>query len=54
MTPVIKTGGDHPNYLLKLTKGPYETEDTIYDGHNHKFPPYHPVIKDNYLELHKE
>ena len=51
---VIKTGDDHPYYLLKLTKDPYETQETITDSYNHKFPPYHRVIEGNYLELHKE
>ena len=51
---VIKTGDDHPYYLLKLTKDPYETQETITDSYNHKFPPYHTVIEGNYLELHKE
>ena len=51
---VIKTGDDHPYYLLKLTKDPYETQETITYSYNHKFPPYHRVIEGNYLELHKE
>ena len=51
---VIKTGDDHPYYLLKLTKDPYETQETITDSYNHKFPPYHRVLEGNYLELHKE
>ena len=51
---VIKTGDDHPYYLLKLTKDPYETQETITDSYNHKFPPYHRVIEGNYLKLHKE
>ena len=51
---VIKTGDDHPYYLLKLTKDPYETQETITDSYNHYFPLYHRVIEGNYLELHKE
>ena len=51
---VIKTGDDHPYYLLKLTKDPYETQETITDSYNYKFPPYHTAIEGNYLELHKE
>ena len=51
---VIKTGDDHPYYLLKLTKDPYETQETITDSYNHKFPPYHRVIVGNYLQFHKE
>ena len=51
---VIKTGDDHPYYLLKLMKDPYETQETITDSYNHKFPLYHRVIEGNYLELHKE
>ena len=34
---VIKTGDDHPYYLLKLTKDQYETPETITDSYNHKF-----------------
>ena len=51
---VIKTGDDHPYYLLKLTKDLYETQETVTDSYNHKFPPYHRVIEGNYLELQKE
>ena len=51
---VIKTGDDHPYYLLKLTKDPYETQETITDSYNHKFPPYHRVIVGNYLQFQKE
>ena len=45
---VIKTG------LLKLTKDLYETQETITDSYNDKFPPDHRVIEGNYLELHRE
>ena len=50
---VIVTGDDHPYYLLKLLKDPYETEGTLSDDYNHEFPPLHRVIEDNYFEFHK-
>ena len=50
---VIKTGDDHPYYLLKLTKEPYETEELVRDDYGHDFPPFHRVIEGHYLELHK-
>ena len=54
-TGVIKTGDDDSHhYLLKLTKDPQETEHTVCDGYNHKFPPYHWTKEGNYLDLHKE
>ena len=51
---VIKTGDDHPYYLLKLRKDLYETQEIITDSYNHKSPLYHRVIQGNYQELHKE
>ena len=51
---VIKTGDDHPCYLLKLTSSPYETVSEITDDYRHTFPPYHPVVEGNYLEVFKE
>ena len=54
-TDVIKTGDDDSHhYLLKLTKDPHETEHTVCDGCNHKFPPYQWTKEGNYLDLHKE
>ena len=41
---VIKTGDDHPYYLLKLTKDPYETMSFTTDGYGHEFPPLHHVL----------
>ena len=38
---VIKTGDDHPYYLLKLMKDPYQTQETITDSYNRTSPPYH-------------
>ena len=38
---LIKTGDDHHYYLLKLTKDSNETQETITDSYNHKFPPDH-------------
>ena len=51
---VIKTGDDHPYYLLKLTSSPYETVSEITDDYRHTFPPYHRVVEGNYLEVFKE
>ena len=50
---VIKTGDDHPYYLLKLLRDPFETEATISDDYNHEFPPFLRVVEGNYFELHK-
>ena len=49
---VIKTGDDHPYYLLKLTKDPYKTTSLTTDGYGHEFPPLHRVVEGNYLERH--
>lgn len=49
---VIKTGDDHPYYLLKLTKEPYETKTLVTDDYNHEFPPLHRVVEGHYLEIH--
>ena len=51
---VIKTGDDHPCYLLKLTSSPYETVSEITDDYRHTFLPYHRVVEGNYLEVFKE
>ena len=50
---VIKTGDDHPYYLLKLTKESYETEELVKDDYGHDFPPQHRVVEGHYLEIHK-
>ena len=51
---VIKTGDDHPYYLLKLTSSPYERVSEITDDYRHTFLPYHRVVEGNYLEVFKE
>ena len=51
---VIKTGDDHPYYLLRLTASPFMTEASMKDDYNHTFPPYHRVVIGHYLEVHKE
>ena len=50
---VIKTGDDHPYYLLKLLRDPFETETTVSDDYNHEFPPLHRIVEGNYFEIHK-
>ena len=50
---LIKTGDDHPYYLLKLSNDPYETEGVVSDDYNHDFPPLHRVVEGHYLEMHK-
>ena len=50
---VIKTGDDHAYYLLKLTPSPYETKCEVTDDNKHSFPPFHCVVKGNYLEKFK-
>ena len=50
---VIKTGDDHPYYLLKLLRDPFETETTVSDDYIHEFPPLHRVVEGNYFEIHK-
>ena len=49
---LIKTGDDHPYYLLKLTTEPYETESAVVDDYGHDFPPLHRIVEGNYLERH--
>ena len=51
---VIKTGDDHAYYLLKLTSSPYETKCEVTNDYKHSFPPFHRVVKGNYLEVFKE
>ena len=50
---VIKTGDNHPYYLLKLTSSPYVTTDEIQNDYGHIFPPQHKVMEGHYLEEHK-
>ena len=50
---VIKTGDDHPYYLLKVTSL-FETESEVTDDYRHTFPPAHRVVEDHYLEIHRE
>ena len=51
---VIKTGHDHPYYLLRLTSSPYETVSEINDDYRHTFPPNHRAVEGNYVEVFKE
>lgn len=51
---VIKTGDDHPYYLIKVTSGLFETEKEVTDAYHHTFPPNHRVIEGHYLEIFKE
>ena len=51
---VIKSGADHLYYLLKRASSPCETVSEITDDYRHTFPPYHPVVERNYLEVFKE
>ena len=51
---VIKTGDDHPYYLLQLTSSPYDRVSEITDDYRHAFLPYHHVVEGNYLEVFKE
>ena len=50
---VIKTGDDHPYYLLKVTSL-FETESEVTDDYRHTFPPAHRVVEGHYLEIHRE
>jgi len=51
---VIKTGDDHPYYLLKVTSPLFVTEFEMSDDYRHTFPPAHRVIEGHYLEIFKE
>ena len=51
---VIKTGDDHPYYLLMLTSEPYETLSETTDDYKHTFLAWHRVVEGNYLEQHRE
>ena len=50
---VIKTGDDHPYYLLKVTSL-FETKAETTDDYQHIFPPAHWVVEGHYLEIYKE
>ena len=49
---LIKTGDDHPYYLLKLTREPYETQAVAVDDYGNDFPPLHRIVEGHYLERH--
>ena len=50
---VIKTGDDHPYYLLKVTCL-FETKAETTDDHCYTFPPAHQVVEGHYLKIYKE
>lgn len=50
----IKTGDDHPYYLVKLSSSPYETASEVTNDYKYIFLPYHCVIEGNYLEVFKK
>ena len=50
---VIKTGDDFQYYLFKLISTPFELQEQTTDHYNHKFPPFHRVVEENYLEVHR-
>ena len=50
----IKSEDDHPCYLLKLMKDPFEVETVLKDDYNHVFPPCHRVVVGNYPKLIKQ
>ena len=50
---VIKTGDDHPYYLLKVTSL-FKTKAETTDNYRHTFPPAHRVVEGPYLEIYKE
>ena len=49
----IKSEDDHPYYLLKLMKDPFEVETVLKDDYNHVFLPCHRVVVGNYLKTYK-
>lgn len=51
---VIKTGDDHPYYLLNLTSSVFHTEAEVTDDYWHTFPPAHKVVESHYLEIHRD
>ena len=50
---VIKTGDDHPYYLLKVTSL-FKTKAETTDNYRHTSPPAHWVVEGPYLEIYKE
>lgn len=50
---LIKTGDNHPCYLLQLTKNPYVTEDVVSGDYGYVVPPSHRVAEGHYLEIHR-
>ena len=48
---LIKTGDNHPYYLLKLTKDLYVMEDVVSDDYGNVNPPPHRVVEGHYLEI---
>ena len=49
----IKTGDNHPYYLLKLTKDPYVTEGVVSDDYGEVVFPSWKVVEGHCLEIHK-
>ena len=50
---VIKTGDDHPYYLLKVTSF-FKTKAETRDDYRHTFPPGHRVVEGHDLEIYNE
>ena len=50
---MIKPSDDHPYYLFKLSRDPFQTDKVLTDDYNHQFPPLTKVIEGNYFEIHK-
>ena len=51
---VVRSGADHPYYLLQIICEPYETQSDITDDYQHSFSTNQRVIQGNYLEMFKE
>ena len=48
---LIKTGDNHPYYLLTLVRDPYFIEDVASDDYGYIVPPLHRVVEGHYLEI---
>ena len=51
---VVRSGDDHPYYLLKLDSPPFTTTAPVTDDYHQSLPRCHRVIRGHYLEIFKE
>ena len=51
---VLCTGDGFPCYLVKLSKDPFTTNESVKDDYGHYIPTNTKVIEGNYLEIFKE